>query len=403
MALVWCDGFDWCTSQDDPGRSSGPDDWTRAGSGTRSLQAGRYGGQCIRIVSSSIQGYHYRTSAAGHAEAYAGTSSAMFNAQLVTAIDAGTNANFFPFFAFTATASGVIVLSYNPSTMEFRATHTYGTLNGSGPGTTIVTSTPLGADISAAWHHFEVHLFEDDVSGTLKLLLDKVEVMSFTGDTEYGTINGAAIRGGFVSSGERCTHEFDDFSWTYGNASPLGIESRVMTLLPTSDDAADWTASAGGNVFDLVDVVDADTTYIEESNDTDRASFGFEDLSYDPAEILGVNVLAVGKRSAGAGTASAAVFIKEGVSTYHEISQNLGLTTTYGPSMNSVWAENPATTSPWTSADISGIIAGVRNDIAAGATTDRVTFIGLNVCADIEVAPAPPSGGGGNSLLMITM
>jgi hypothetical protein len=125
-------------------------------------------------------------------------------------------------------------------------------------GTTVGTRT-----ISSGWHHIQIHLIKHATDGIFTTHINGIQDINFTGNTGAGTVNYLGL---FCDSGGSKQHSYlylDDMVIQTGDWPG---DVRIEPLLLNGDDAVQWTRSAGGDNYALVDEVppsDADYVYSE--------------------------------------------------------------------------------------------------------------------------------------------
>ena len=205
--------------------------------------------------------------------------------------------------------------------------------------TTILNSTvsvPAGTR-----SYIEIRVVLDNSSGSVELQINGVPAGSFEGDT----INSGSTLTNIRWGGQDATIALRDiYIMEYGDF--LG-EIVVRALRPNGagvDD--DWTASAGGDNYEMVNqATPDDDTYVASNTDGDRDLYQFEDpeVSTD-SRIHAVQAVVRGRRVDGGGATLrllAASGGSEEASDGHGLSDMIRYHT-------STFVTNPATGQPWT-------------------------------------------------------
>jgi hypothetical protein len=178
-----------------------------------------------------------------------------------------------------------------------------GGMDPSGSGVTAIVTSDPGVVVANTWVHLEIHATLSDTTGVVEIrksgdvVLDASSLdtkPSFVSAWTYAQLHG-------IMSSTSAYIYFDDFcigDSFYGDC-------RVDSHLPTADVQTDWTPSAGGDLYAMVDDADADgdTTTIHAHTATDKATFQVETLKNTGANPVGRLICWVGKKDA-AGTSS---------------------------------------------------------------------------------------------------
>lgn len=201
------------------------------------------------------------------------------------------------------------------------------------------------------WIDGNVVLLETNIdtkSGGTKTVFDAIQILThFTGTSSVGG-------------------EMDDIYITNGaGAAPyngnLG-DVVVDTLFPNDNGQySDFMGSDGNQVdnYLLVDENphDSDTTYVESSGDTDRESYGLEDLAYATGVIRGVVATAVARNTGAADNLQISTRIAAADYDGATIAAPAG----YDAQVRQIWQVSPATAGDWTIAEVNAAEFGVQN------------------------------------------
>lgn len=115
---------------------------------------------------------------------------------------------------------------------------------------TVIDSYACPASLSGDWHYYEVAYHSGDPTGTLKVWLDGVLVINYTGDSNAGRpgvdcyeLFSGAISG--LSATHACSCDYDD-GYLISGTTPLG-PIRVINIPPTGVDSnTGWVSSDSG-------------------------------------------------------------------------------------------------------------------------------------------------------------
>jgi len=225
---------------------------------------------------------------------------------------------------------------------------------------TVMASSAAGVFTPDVFHFLECEFVLSDTVGVFKIWVDGVLVVNVTtGDTK-GASATTVFRLQITPSGMGAGNiQLDDYYQTDG--ARLG-ESRVVTLMPTSDTAdKDWGRSAGSDNYALVDErpSDGDTTYVTSSTVGDLDLYGMEDLSFTPASIYAVQSSIIARKDDAADRA-VRCNIKSGGTTANGTA--LGLAAGYQQRVT-IHATDPNTAAAWTASGVNALQAGPETTI----------------------------------------
>lgn len=160
---------------------------------------------------------------------------------------------------------------------------------GSGTG---LNETVADVFTPGLWHYVETKFSIHSSTGILKVEVDGVEHIDFTGDTQdfFGNTIGIQFGGANVSGAILTDTGEDYFAMdciyilkTEGGAPDdfLGSRTRIKSLPPNGDNVADWDTTSSGTVhYTLVDENGADASdYVETTTDTDRDEFDLTNMT----------------------------------------------------------------------------------------------------------------------------
>lgn len=204
------------------------------------------------------------------------------------------------------------------------------------------------------WHYFELEYVGHASVGRATLFMDGVEIVSFTGNTQnqapYG-FNGIQFYGAGGSS-----YWVDDF-YVIDEATRIG-ERRIETLRPNGDVAGNgFIPNVGSFGFSVLNetLVSADN-FVSATTVGAQDLYNFSNLSTNPNQIDAVQLSVWGSKT-DAETREMVTLVKSGAVTTTSQSYNLP---TNHLDMNRIEQVDPATGQPWTTAGVNALQAGFR-------------------------------------------
>lgn len=157
------------------------------------------------------------------------------------------------------------------------------------------STTEVGAFTPGSWHYIEIHFKAGSSAdgGFVTIDVDEVEVIS-TGsvnteiffNTSYGIRFQQVASTGAWALDDVCLYEDDGVAHT----GPIG-DRQIHALVPTSDATPnDWTPSAGGDNFALIDEDELDAAdYVDATVTADDDHYGLTTLSASAVECLQID------------------------------------------------------------------------------------------------------------------
>lgn len=229
-------------------------------------------------------------------------------------------------------------------------------------GTLLAESTATYA--GGSWVFVEAMIVIADSGGRVKLKVDGVTVIDFTGDTKNGGTNSTADAIGFGSLADFGTstakmyyddlYVFDTSGST--NNDFLGAYHSVIACKPNgAGSSTQWTPSTGSNYDNVNDVPPSGTKYNAATASGDRDTYALENLP-SGSTVKGIQVVSRMALS-GAGSVSAKAAIKAGSTVAYGSSRALTSTVT---DYYDVWETNPDTSATWTLSDVNALEAGAE-------------------------------------------
>jgi hypothetical protein len=229
----------------------------------------------------------------------------------------------------------------------WRGNHTvnyFDTLLGSSSGALVAPSS---------WNHIEVKATFDTTTGSVEVRLNGVTVLNLTGvdtcNSEFNVESASQVVFGFLSNDSGRTMYLDDLvAWdtagTYNNDF-IG-DQKVFTDMPDADTAdVDWTPSAGGQRYAMIDEIpaDGDATYDETLTTGNRMGVTFPDLD---AAVVSVSALLfyAKTRKTDAGVCNLQVSAQSGAA--EDAGADNPITTAYTYRWD-VFEVDPNTSAPW--------------------------------------------------------
>jgi hypothetical protein len=273
MNVTFMDGFDLyngVTAADGKGLNGR---WSFVATPNPTLVAGRFGGQAVQGTDGSGTATNIRAPlpanqtsfclgfAFNHAAGLASLASTQPIAQLADSAVAAQ-------LGIYVTAAGVL-----------SATR--------GANSAALITSAAGAIVQGSYGFIEMFGTVDDVTGTLELWLNGVQIGTFAGDTKQTANANVAFVSLLCPDGTGSVQQvkWDDVYAT-DTAARLG-ERRIETIRPSADTAQkDWTASTGVNNAAMVDETTVDTSdYVQASTVGNLDLYDLVDLSSTPATI----------------------------------------------------------------------------------------------------------------------
>lgn len=294
MTLQATDGFDAYNST---GANEGLRTvWTQGGAffTNVSMQAGRFGGQCLRIGAngSSNAASAYRALPANVGPSF-GVGFAYKCSNIGTISTTVLNNVFASLASLAGTTQVGLALQDNGQVHAYR-------LTGLNAGT-LLGSSAAGVIAAATWHFIELAVLFSDTVGTLVVKVDGATVINLSG---IDTMNSATVGAGrlyfqgmnVADSDNASLNEWDDLYITDG--ATLG-DRRVETIRPNADTAdKDFTRSTGSDNYALVDESTVDSTdYVQGSTVGDLDLYDLGALSSTPTTIDAVTVISFAQKT----------------------------------------------------------------------------------------------------------
>jgi len=214
------------------------------------------------------------------------------------------------FYVDSALADNAVLFNCRHNTGSGFTTHIIierNSLNGivvkNGDGTTLATSANSVLTLQN-WNFFGIEAKVNDTTGYVNMYLNGAQIINLTGaDTQNG---GSAFFNDFqiVRDVRQC--KIDDFFVFDTNGSTnntvLTVEAQVDATLPNANGSVrQWTPLNGGDDYVEIDdpVIDDDTTYLETGTVGNQFLVGMGSLPTTRKTVLGMQVGAAVKRTAG--------------------------------------------------------------------------------------------------------
>jgi len=235
---------------------------------------------------------------------------------------------------------------------------------------TLLGTTDIIWPSTGTTRYIEIQVVLHDTAGSVKIWSDGNQVLNLTGiDTKNGGTKTVLDQFRFHNAsagGQRANPQIDDIYITNGaGAAPyngnLG-DIVVDTLFPNGNgNYSDFLGSDADRVdnFLLVDENphDGDTSYVESGVDTERDSYGFDDLAYATGAVFGVIATAV-VRNLGAAD-NLQVSTRIAAADYDGATQ--AAPAGFDASVEERWQQSPATAAAWTIAEVNAAEFGIEN------------------------------------------
>lgn len=224
--------------------------------------------------------------------------------------------------------------------------------------TSPLATSATGLVTSSSWFYLECEFVLSDTVGECRLYINGAKVIDISGvDTKGSTTTVVdELRFGMVGTGGGGLI-VDDFYLT-NTAARLG-ESRIVTLVPTSDTAdKDWGRSTGSDNYALVDEApfNSDTDYLTSSTVGDLDYYGLSNLTYDPVSIHAVQTSIIARKD-DAASRSVRSKLKSGATVAN--GADLGLSASYIQRQD-LYVTDPATGAAWTRSAVDALVVGIE-------------------------------------------
>lgn len=222
-----------------------------------------------------------------------------------------------------------------------------------GDGTTLGTYSTI---TDSAWMYVEFKSTFNNSTGSYDLKINGISEVSGTNVDTQNSANAYAnkVELGFDGS---VIAEFDDYY--VDDANFLG-NVKVYTMNPTSDSSVAWTPSADTNyqcVDDGGNYHDSDSSYVSVTAAGLKDLYGLSNLSLSSGTIKGIAHNFVGKKT----DTNPANIIPKIVTNSTEYSGSaIAMTTSY-VSYQTIWENNPDTSTAWTYSEVDALISGFES------------------------------------------
>lgn len=263
--------------------------WNLTTTSNVSMQAGRFGGQCLRIVNTGFGTMPNATAAFASGASICVGMGFKVDSVPVNAL------NSFSLMLFDA-AGGVqigLLLNTDGSIGVYRATATNSGV--------LLGTTPINTILSNTWHYLELGVTISTSAGVVNLNVDGASKLALTGQNTQNSANANAgqLRLAPTNGGQASAmgYQFDDL-YIIDSATPIG-ERRIETLRAASDISKTWTPDTGTTNFSRVNetLVDGDTSYVQGTSIGDRDLYAIGTLSSTPASIDAVNIVSFAEKT----------------------------------------------------------------------------------------------------------
>lgn len=197
-----------------------------------------------------------------------------------------------------------------------------------------VGAASVGFSTTDTWFHVGIHVYSN-ASGTIKVYLDGVEILTYSGDTGTGIT--AVYFGGRNSTngwGNYCY--FDDFyvESTVGETiAPVNSYRFDFKIVNGAGHAAGWTPSAGSNYAAVDDgAPDDDSTYVSAAAANLLDYYAMASFTLPVGYVVGAVIPVAWAKKSDAGTDSRLI-LGSRLSSTDSLGSSQALTTSYGPVM----------------------------------------------------------------------
>lgn len=235
-----------------------------------------------------------------------------------------------------------------------------------GNGTTTVATYSGAFAGNSEWNRFECKIVLNDTTGSVEVRKNGNSIADFSA-TGLDTLNTANARADLVDiicrNSATALQYIDDF-WVYDDTAVTGEASgflgdlRAVQVMPTSDQAVQWTPNAGATNYTQVDeLINSTADYVSSTVPGNVDLYGSAGLPATPQTIHGVSVRAILLKT-DAGARTAALRLKSGSTTV------TGANITTNVAARSAAYEvnqNPDTSTAWNATTIAAAQFGPRD------------------------------------------
>lgn len=222
-------------------------------------------------------------------------------------------------------------------------------------GTDKISSTTVVSE--GAYYHVQAQMFQHDTTGTLELKINGTSEGSLS---SQDTINGSSgitrvLVGNLTATNAHC---YIDDLW-FDNTLTWHDNYKIYSLYPTADNTVAWSRSGGSTNEENIDEVgfhDGDTTYVYSSTNGQEDLYDFDDLPTGSYTIAAAQVFVAAKLQT-SGTRQIATRTKNGADerTGSSITPTAGSYGQYGQIHTTYDGSNP-----WTKAKVDGAQFGIK-------------------------------------------
>jgi len=266
---------------------------------------------------------------------------------------------------------GLFMVATGPGTIDNNSTrqmsinlNNNGTLSvGTGTSTfpTVIYTTTNIIPLNV-WNFLEVEFTISNTVGAVSIYLNGALFGSATGldtQTQASATFNTLVLGDYDVDVPGSVVYYDD---VYVTDTPTRLgESRVITVVPSSDGTPSQWAASGGAVapYTMVDEVlcNGDADYIFDGTVNDRAVFNMASTGLTPASVSAVQIGTFSRKTDTGVRAIQLQYVDSGGTAYN--SSDISLTPAYGRQV-SILENNPATATAWTPAEANALKTGVK-------------------------------------------
>lgn len=217
-------------------------------------------------------------------------------------------------------------------------------------GGTLLATTATPVITAGGWWHIEVKAFINDSAGTLEVRVNGVPKIDLdTIDTKATSVAGCGqvVWGDNSISSDRFYLK-DVVIWdgTGTTNNDFIGDVQVVSLVPVSDSALNWTPSTGSTGWNLVDESDPNDADYVSADDTlpDAVVFNLSDLDEDVVSVKGLMSFVRMMKTDG-GTAQVQVGLVSGTNTDQGVDRAITVAETYWMDTSEL---DPDTAAAWT-------------------------------------------------------
>lgn len=215
--------------------------------------------------------------------------------------------------------------------------------------------------IPTLWYHIQVEAVIDDSAGVVKVRLNDQEVLTYSGDTKFGTgnstIDGVWFSQSGNSSGSVCDYWICDDTGSAPFNTYLG-DLRVTKHRPSAaGTTTQFTPDSGSNYARVNEAPYSAVNYVSSVTSGHKDTYAMDDLPASISTVYALKVSAVAKNPDG-GTPQLRTVVRTNSTDYANATYtNLGGSDSV---ITNIWTQNPNTSASWTPTQVNAMEAGMQ-------------------------------------------